>query len=111
MDQHYIKALCLRKEVTIIILKEGIRALKLSSYCCLYLELSILPIKCEIAIGQLLFPKKILDKNENDPVSQVYREMIKYEFEDNWARNVLDLRVRYSLPLNDENVRLLSKGV
>ena len=37
--------------------------------------------------------------------------MIKYEFEDNWARNVLDLRVRYSFPLNDENVRLLSKGV
>ena len=37
--------------------------------------------------------------------------MIKYEFEDNWARNVLDLCVRYSLPLNDENVRLLSKGV
>ena len=77
----------------------------------LYLELGILPIKCEIAIRQLLFLKKILDKNENDPVSQVYREMIKYEFEDNWARNVLDLRVRYSLPLNDENVRLLSKGV
>ena len=37
--------------------------------------------------------------------------MIKYEFEDNWARNVLDLRVRYSLPVNDENVCLLSKGV
>ena len=37
--------------------------------------------------------------------------MIKYEFENNWARNVLDLRVRYSLPLNDENVHLLSKGV
>ena len=35
----------------------------------LYLELGILPIKCEIAIRQLLFLKKILDKNENDPVS------------------------------------------
>ena len=68
----------------------------------LYLELGILPIKCEIAIRQLLFLKKILDKIENDPVSQVYREMIKYEFENNWARNVLDLQVRYSLPLNDE---------
>ena len=38
----------------------------------LYLELGILPIKCEIAIRQLLFLKKILDKNENNPVSQVY---------------------------------------
>ena len=35
----------------------------------------------------------------------------KYEFENNWANNVLDLRVKYSLPVNDENVRLLSKGV
>ena len=77
----------------------------------LYLELGILPIKCEIEIRQLLFSKKILDKNENDPVSQVYREMIKYDFESNWANNVLDLRVKYSLPLNDENICLLSKGV
>ena len=77
----------------------------------LYLELGILPIKYEIAIRQLLFPKKILDNNENDPVSQVCREMIRYEFENNWARNVLDLRVRYNLPLNDKNVHLLSKGV
>ena len=38
----------------------------------LYLELGILPIKCEIAIRQLLFLKKILDKNENEPVSQVH---------------------------------------
>ena len=33
--------------------------------------------------------------------------MIKYEFENNWANNVLDLRVKYSLPLHDENIRLL----
>ena len=38
----------------------------------LYLEPGILPIKCEIEIRQLLFLKKILDRNENDPVSQVY---------------------------------------
>ena len=45
----------------------------------LYLELGILPIKCGTVIRQLLFLKKILDKNENDPVFPVYREMIKYE--------------------------------
>ena len=37
-----------------------------------YLALGILPIKCEIEIRQLLFLRKILDKNENDSVSQVY---------------------------------------
>ena len=77
----------------------------------LYLELGTLPINCETEIRQLLFLKKILDENENDPVSQVYREMIKYDFESNWTNNVLDLRVKYSLPLNDENIRLLSKEV
>ena len=90
------------------------RALEISRSvptAALYLQLGILTIKCEIAIRQLLFLKKILDKNENDPVSQVYREMIKYEFENNWASNVLDLRVKYSLPLNDENVHLLSKRI
>ena len=37
--------------------------------------------------------------------------MIKYDFENNWANDVFDLWVKYSLPLNDENIRLLSKGV
>ena len=37
----------------------------------LYLELGIWPIKCEIEIRQLSFFKNILNKNENDPVSQV----------------------------------------
>ena len=44
-------------------------------------------------------------------LSQVYQEIIKYDFENNWANNVLDLRVKYNLPLDDENIRLLSKGV
>ena len=43
--------------------------------------------------------RMILFLNENDPVSQVYREMIKYDFESNWANNVLNLRVKYSLLL------------
>ena len=37
--------------------------------------------------------------------------MIKYGYESNWANNVLDLHVRYSLPLNDENIRTLFKGI
>ena len=75
----------------------------------LCLELGILLIKCESEIRQLLFLKRILDKNENDSVPQVYREMIKFNFE-NWANNVLDLRVKYSPPQRDETIRLLSKG-
>ena len=77
----------------------------------LYLELRILPLKCETEIRQLLFLKKISDKNENDPVFEVYREMIKYDFENSWANNVFYLRVKYRVPLNYENIHLLSKGV
>ena len=101
----------LRKSQLSFLRKALRKALRSVPTAALYLELGILPIKCETAIRQLLFLKTILDKNENDPVSLVYREMIKYEFENNWARNVLDLRVKYSLPLTDENVHLLSKGV
>ena len=76
-----------------------------------YLELCILPIKCETEMRQHLFLEKILDKSKNASVSRVYQEMIKYGFENNWAYNVLDLRVKYSLPLNDEDFGSLPKGV
>ena len=37
--------------------------------------------------------------------------MIKHNFKNNWVNNALDLRVKYDLPLNGENIRLLSKEV
>ena len=47
----------------------------------LYLELGILPIKFEIEKRQLLFLRRILNKDFDDPLQLVYNEQLKYEFE------------------------------
>ena len=39
----------------------------------------------------------------------IQREMLNYEFEPNWANNILGLREKYNLPLNDLNIQNLSK--
>ena len=75
-------------------LRRALEIPRLVPTAALYLELRILPIKCEIEIRQLLFLKRMLDKNEkNDPFCQVYREMIKCAFENNWVNNGLDLQL------------------
>ena len=71
----------------------------------LYLELGILPIKYETEMRQILYLKKVLRKKPDDPVLLAYREMLKFDSEDNWANNLLGLRKLYNLPLNDENVK------
>ena len=48
--------------------------------------------------------KKILDRQNDDPVKMIYHEMLNYRAERNWANNVHELRSKYSLPLIDENV-------
>ena len=64
----------------------------------LYLELGILPVKYEIDIKQLLFLKRILDKDADDPVLLSYQEMLKFGSEANWAKNILGLHQVYNLP-------------
>ena len=74
----------------------------------LYLELGILPILFKIEKRQLLFLRRILNKDFDDPLQLVYSEQLKYEFEKNWANYMLELRRTYSLPLGDQNVRKIS---
>ena len=77
----------------------------------LFLEMGIWPIKFEIEFRQLTYLKRIIDRNQNDPVYQLYQEMLKYSSEKNWANNILDLRRKYNLPLKDENISNMSKPV
>ena len=53
---------------------------------------------------QILYLKKVLGKKRYDPVLLAYKEMPKFDSEDNWANKLLGLRKLYNLPLNDENV-------
>ena len=74
----------------------------------MFLELRILPVQLENWKKQL-FLKRMLDKEKGDPVYQVYDNMTKYQYENNWAKCVVTLRERYDLPLNDQNIRNMSK--
>ena len=49
----------------------------------LFLEFGILSIRFEIEKRQLLFFKRLLDKDKNDPVQSVYFEQLKYVAEQN----------------------------
>ena len=71
----------------------------------LYLELGVLPISFEIELKQLLYLKRILDREYDDHVRMVYHEMLKYKEDICWANDVIGLQKRYNLPLSDENIK------
>ena len=56
-----------------------------------------------------MFLKHLLEKNESDPALKLYQQMIKYQYEMNWANFVLNLRCKYNLPLNDQTIKVMSK--
>ena len=74
----------------------------------LFLELSVLPIKFEIEQRQLFFPKRILDKDPDDPVHAVYKKQLNYNFEENCSNYISQLRLTYNLPVNDENIKRMT---
>ena len=82
---------------------------KSTPVAALYLELGVLPIQFETEKKQLMFLKHLLEKNESDPVLKRYQQMIKYQYETNWANFVLNLRCKYNLPLNDQNIKVMNK--
>ena len=71
----------------------------------LYLELRVLPISLEIELKQLLYLKRILDKEYDDPVLMLYHEMLKYKEEMNSVNDVIDLRKKFNLPLSDGKIK------
>ena len=71
----------------------------------LYLELGVLPISFEIELKQLLYLKRIVDREYDDLVRMVYHKMLKYKEEINWANDVIGRQKKYNIPLNDENIK------
>ena len=69
-----------------------------------YLEIGVLPIEYEIDIHRLCFLWTILQKNDDDPVRMVYIKMLKYPFEENWGNDVMKLRHKYGLSMDDSSV-------
>ena len=69
-----------------------------------YLEMDVLPIEYKIDIRRLRFLWTILQKNNDDPVRMVYTEILKYHFEENWANDVMKLRRKYGISMDDASV-------
>ena len=58
---------------------------------------------------KLNFLWKILQKDNDNPVKQIYVELKRNCFEKNWANKVMELRSRYGPPICDEEVECTSK--
>ena len=82
-----------------IFLRRVMEVPKSTPIAALFLELGILPIQYEIEKRQLVFLKRILDRENDDPIKMSCHEMLKYQAERNWANNVHELRGKYNLPL------------
>ena len=54
--------------------------------------------------------KHLLEKSESDPALILYQQMVKSQYEMNWANFALNLRCKYNLPLNDQNIKVMSKN-
>ena len=85
-------------------LRSIMEALGSTPVAATYLELGVLPIEYEIDIRRLRFLWTILQKNNDDPVKMVYTEMLKYPFEENCANDVMKLRCKYGLSMDDASV-------
>ena len=58
---------------------------------------------------KLNFLWKILQKENDDPLKQIYVELKHNCFEKNWANEVMGLRSRYGLPICDEEIECTGK--
>ena len=74
-----------------------------------FLELGILLINFEIDLRKLKFLWKILQKENDDPVKQVYLELKRNCFEKNWTNEIMEVMHRYGLSTCDEEVECTGK--
>lgn len=89
--------------------KRALHAPSSTSNPATFLELGILPIEYEIHIRQLTFLHHVLNLTVDDPVKLTYNEQIKYECEQNWGNEINELRVKYDITEEDEQIAKTQK--
>ena len=77
----------------------------------IFLELGVLPIEFEIEKRQLMFLHRILQLEPTDPVLRLFKEQMKFNEagEKNWWTGVEKCLQKYSLPVDLEIIRTMSK--
>ena len=74
-----------------------------------FLETGSLPIEQEINLRQLNFLHHILSLDSSDPVKRVYNEQLKLSHEKNWANELVNLRRKYNIKADDQEIPMLTK--
>ena len=74
-----------------------------------YMELGIFPVRHIINKRRLGFLHHILNLKETDPVYKVYTEQKKWLQERNWANEIYETRLLYSLTFSDQEIKAMSK--
>ena len=75
----------------------------------LFLELGVLPIEYEIQKRQLTFLHHIVNLDSNDPVRLLYDQMKRLPCEANWVNDVRRSADKFSIEIDDEQLRTISK--
>ena len=77
----------------------------------MYLELGILPVRYEIHKRQISFLHHILNLRDDDPVKIVRRTLAKLPEYNNWWCGVRKLMERYSIQLEETEIKEMSKDL
>ena len=56
----------------------------------------------------MFFLKCTPDKDPDDPVHVVHKGQLNYDFEEDWASYIFQLRHTYNFPFNDENIKRMT---
>ena len=73
------------------------------------MELGIFPVTHIINKRRLGFLHHILNLKETDPVYKVYTEQKKWLQERNWANEIYETRLLYSLTFSNQEIKAMSK--
>jgi hypothetical protein len=92
------------KTLQLKFLKRCLHTPSSTAKCVIFLD-----IEYEINIRQLQFLHHILSLKYDDPVKDTYTQQTKYQHEKNWGNEVADLRIKYNITENDDEIVNLSK--
>ena len=90
-------------------LKRILKAPRSAPNAIVLCELGVLPIEFEIYKKKLMFLQHILKLDDNDPVKEVYGQQSKYTSESNWTNEVIEIRRKINLNIEDEIIADISK--
>ena len=102
-DFHHLQSLQLR------LLRKLVNAPSSISSSFLFLELGVLPIRYEIHRRQIAFLHHIINLDSDDPVHILYQQMKRLPGEHNWLNDVLLSAAKYSIEIDEEKLKSMSK--